>query len=705
MNISIEKSSFRFIILKYFQNGLLLMFLIIIMGFSAKAENDTDEIDVEAVEEQQISLGDIVVTGTRLPSSSERIPGRVEVIDSQEISEMPFERADDIVNRISGVTSNNTTGLFARSPYVTMRGLGGNEPGRTLVLVDGVPANTGDTGAFRWNRLQKDNIERIEVFKGPGSSIYGSNAMGGVINIITKNPEEGFTGKTSAGYGTFNTKTVSGRVGYRSDGETGWYAQVSGTGTQSDGYYIYLEGHDNYDDRHKRFVEEYIIDTKLGYVFDSRNSLEVSYMYFDDKRGEGVKYNLKDGVYREHDTNAVSLRYNGGYGEWIWNAAVFYQKEDYYWERDNSDEQRMFRVNSDRIEYGTSAAVGREIGGINNLTLGVDTRFSEVDAIDDYINNDDYAVNKGKLDQMAVFAQNELRLLNETLILTAGLRFDHARFHDGRYDSNITGGFDLTQFSGSIPSNSWYAFSPRAAARYFFTPDYSVYGSYSRGFRAPMLDSLCRTGIMRGRFERMNPYLENEIVDTFEAGMNAAPLEGLDVAVSGFYSLGSDFIYVVDTGEELDGRDIYERKNVSDVLIYGVELDVQYKINKMFKIFSSYTWNGSEIKKFPDRKDLEGKTLEYVPEYQLDMGLTVLHSMLNGSIMFNRSGRQYADDANTEKVEAYHIVNLKLWSEPAILPGCRINLTVNDLLDERDRRQDDTRGPGRYVLGEVSYEW
>ncbi len=90
-------------------------------------------------------------------------------------------------------------------PTVTLRGVSGDEQGRTLVLMNGVPMNTSDEGGVNWNRLNPYSIGKIEIFKGPGSSLYGNNAMGGVINIITRKPEKGFEADAGISYGTFNT--------------------------------------------------------------------------------------------------------------------------------------------------------------------------------------------------------------------------------------------------------------------------------------------------------------------------------------------------------------------------------------------------------------------------------------------------------------------------------------------------------------------
>ena len=203
--------------------------------------------------ETEVVYEDMVITGSRFSGLKTTFPGRIDVIDSEQISQLPHQTADELLDWVSGVDSNRTLGIFALSPQVAMRGLGGNVPGRTLVLIDGLPATIGDTGNMRWNRVNMADVDRIEVFKGPGSSIYGSNAMGGVINIITRKPEPGFGGRVSAGYGTHDTKRGSVRLGLRSEGESGWYGQVAATGLDSSGYKHLTPDSRDYDARTDRY--------------------------------------------------------------------------------------------------------------------------------------------------------------------------------------------------------------------------------------------------------------------------------------------------------------------------------------------------------------------------------------------------------------------------------------------------------------------
>lgn len=676
----------------------LLGLIVIVWGQSVGAQENVHG-------RNHLVLPEMVVTGTKFPTEIERVPGRIDVLDAQEIEDMPYERVDELLQQLSGLQTSRTDGIFELSPQVTMRGLGGNVPARTLVLIDGMPASVGDTGNFRWNRVNQANIERIEVFKGPGSSIYGSNAMGGVINIITKKPDEPVVADVSAGYGSFDTKQGSTRVGFRKGEAQGFFGQISATGLDSEGHTSLTPESRDYEARRDRFVEEYTVDTTLGYDFDPYNTLQLSYSYFDDRRGEGYKYNIKDGAHREFDTNNVRLAYNGELAGWQMQVNGFYQKEDYFWHRDFADPDSVYTVNSDREDYGTNISVSTDVGEISTVTFGGDFRISSVDAIDDEDSSDSYWKNKGKQDQYALYLQDELRLLDGRLILVGGLRYDYAEFHDGSYESNVP---PYDQLSTDHDQNTWDALSPKISARYNFSPEASIFASYSRGFRAPILDSLCRYGIFHGRFYDANPELENETLDSFEVGADISIKKDFDVSLSTYYSRGEDFIYAVDTGETrfLWGRDrnVYLWDNVTEVQILGLEADLTYRLTENMQFFANYTYNRSTIEEFNERPELEGKRLEYVPEHSANAGAKIMSPWLNAQVVLNHVGSQYINDINTEKMSSYETVDVKLWRTLDFLsPKLSASLTIENLFDKKHLRSEDEESPGIFVVGELSY--
>ncbi|MCD5401659.1 TonB-dependent receptor plug domain-containing protein, partial [candidate division NPL-UPA2 bacterium] len=139
-------------------------------------------VSVGQAEEVVFDLGEIVVTATRRPQPIGGISASVTVIDAEEIAERGEITVLEVLRELPGLDVVQSGGPGA----ITSVFLRGAESGHTLVLVDGVRVNSPTTGMFDFANLTVDNIERIEIVRGPQSTLHGSSAMGGVINIITK---------------------------------------------------------------------------------------------------------------------------------------------------------------------------------------------------------------------------------------------------------------------------------------------------------------------------------------------------------------------------------------------------------------------------------------------------------------------------------------------------------------------------------------
>jgi outer membrane receptor protein involved in Fe transport len=177
------------------------------LGYESKEVNVIDFNKKVLIEltPTSLPLKPVVVTSTKTKRTLDNIPGKVEYINKETIEKLPAQKIDDILSLNSGVNVVRPNGIYSMNPTVTLRGTSGDEQGRTLVLVDGVPQNRTDNGGVNWNRFNLNDIEAIEILKGPGSSLYGNNSMGGVINIITKKPSLGTQGQVGLNYGSFNT--------------------------------------------------------------------------------------------------------------------------------------------------------------------------------------------------------------------------------------------------------------------------------------------------------------------------------------------------------------------------------------------------------------------------------------------------------------------------------------------------------------------
>jgi iron complex outermembrane receptor protein len=171
-----------------------------------------------------VQLNEVLVTGSKLEVSRKVIPlsvsqiSRSEIEHSGEINILP-----SLNTYVPGifVTQRNVLGFGVAaggSGAITMRGIGGAPNTEVLVLIDGHPQYQGIFGHPLADAYVASDVEKVEIIRGPGSLLYGSNAMGGVINIITrKNDKEGISGSVGASYGSYNTQKYYGTIGYKKE--------------------------------------------------------------------------------------------------------------------------------------------------------------------------------------------------------------------------------------------------------------------------------------------------------------------------------------------------------------------------------------------------------------------------------------------------------------------------------------------------------
>lgn len=155
-----------------------------------------------------ISINEVVVTGSRIPTKKSNVAQRIELVSKRQIELMP---AKDLTSAIKGVTGVNIIDYGGMLSGISIRGFRpefDNLSGRSTVMVNGRPAAGGNLAL-----LDIANAERIEVLRGPASSIYGPTAMGGVVNIITKKSDGKLSGRVEAGLGNFGYNTFGGTIG------------------------------------------------------------------------------------------------------------------------------------------------------------------------------------------------------------------------------------------------------------------------------------------------------------------------------------------------------------------------------------------------------------------------------------------------------------------------------------------------------------
>lgn len=663
----------------------------------AMGQAEKTEPSKTAHEEKAVQLGEVVVTATRSETPVEDIPASVTVITREQIEASSGLRLDHILRKHAGIDVNRSS-FLTHSADVVLRGMGAM-PGRTLILFDGVPMNKADTGAANWDLLLPENVERIEIVRGPTSALYGSNAMGGVINIISRKPDPRPVSFEARGmYGTYNTwdagGTLSGEVN-----KFGYY--FSYDHLDSDGYNpVPEEQRTEYDI--KRYLEENHLKAKVSYEFPNESRITLGHMFFDDKRGEGEKIRHEDGVYRKWKTNASNMDYEWSTGAAKWLLKGFYNKEDYFWNRESLRKGRYtwYEVEVDRVDAGGSLQSTFPVLSWNLLTTGFDFRYGSVDGNDkDIIRNDNpsntVVHNEGKQQTYSFFVNDHIQA-GERMVVDAGLRYDYVKSYDGKF-------LDSSGFlqDHEYDDETWDHFSPRIAALYRITDDTSIRGSIGTAFRAPILDDLYRNGIFRGKIYAANPDLGPEKLISYEAGVDHRFTKAFSFSVAGYFSQGDDFFYPVNVGiDPSTGRDLYQRKNVGKVHIYGVEAEANWDISRMFTFFGNYTFNISKIDEFSEQRELEGKYLENTPHHKANLGLAFHHpDILRAEVAGRYVGERYGDTENTPEGELDDYVVFDLKFSRDFTRFCEAYIDVLNLFSKEIMYSSDFEGPGIEVRG------
>ena len=243
-------------------------------------------------ETEENRLGPVVVEGSRLDQTATEVGSSVSIISEEDLEQLNLDFALDAVATAPGVTINQN-GAFGGSASVRIRGA---SSGQTLVLIDGVPVGDPSTtdGSFNFAYLDTANIERIEILKGPQSTLWGSDAIGGVVSLTTKQPEPGFGGSAFAEYGSFNT--LRGGASVEGANDTGDF-RLSATGISTDGISKADEDNGNTEDD---AYDSTTLSAKGGLNLPNKARLEATVLYNDaeseyDSYSGGAQGNVADG--------------------------------------------------------------------------------------------------------------------------------------------------------------------------------------------------------------------------------------------------------------------------------------------------------------------------------------------------------------------------------------------------------------------------
>lgn len=613
---------------------LLILAMIVLGSGSAQAE---DGIEFE--------LDKVVVTATKTPTKLKDVPASVEVITREELEKRNVRMLSDALKLLPGVYIRNAKGMLgdSNSEVISMRGFIGK--GYVAFLVDGQPINNGYSGSVDFSNISVENIERIEVIKGSASVLYGSNAMGGVINIITKSkPEEAVTIHTSIG----EMGTRSGAVSVSgSAGSLDYF--LNAQKTKIDGYVTTKEIDG------KNSMEREIYDTKLVYHFDDRSKLTVT----ADKSDHDYFYERssnKGNVVQKR----ISLAYENQFDAKNYLKAGFNQND---W-----DNKSLFN-NKDTSEKTSSKQFDLQynykLSKRDLLTFGYVYKRDKADDIFDGSNSDDKKLAGGRTETHSLYIQDK-HLLNDRTDLYLGLRYDYWQLKDA-YDYKYDGSKFISQ---QVDDASVGNFSPKIALVYRANDKLTLRTSVGKGFNTPSLYQLFGVRNSSGKLYLPNTDLRPEESVNYEVGLDYQFDKTMFGKMTFFYSNFDNEILTVQLSSDKFGK-----INGGSNKIKGFELGLQKEWNENWSSFINYT--------YVDNKAVNSgimKTVKSIPYNTLNLGINYQQDKWLGSLIGSYvSDPDHEDNNGYLSCQSYFVLDFKVAYK--FDADTSIALSIDNLLD------------------------
>lgn len=556
-----------------------------------------------------IHIGEVVVTGTRNETDVRHLPLTVSVIDRQEIEQsMQPSVLPILTQQVPGlfITSRGIMGYGVSNGAaggIALRGLSGGS-GRMMVLIDGHPQYAGIFGHPISDAYQSFLAERVEVLRGPASVLYGSNAMGGVINIVTRQlHEEGVKTNVNLGYGSFNTlqSEVTNRI------RKGRFTSlISSSYNRTDGH------------RSDMGFEQYGGYAKLGYrVTDNWNLRgDVNVTHFNASYPGPVSAPLLDGdqsITRGMTSFAVENKYEktSGAASFFYNWGNHWINDGYTPSKGETPQESRF-LSFDNM-MGLSLYQSTQFFPGNRITVGFDWFRYGGHAWNKFVSGEKAGTTSDLVDKhedelagYVDFRQD----LGSWLTLDAGVRVDHH----------------------SRVGTEWI---PQAGLSFHLPRTIELKASASKGFRYPILREMYM-------FPPQNPDLKPESMWSYELAWAQHLLDNsLTYGINLFYIDGKNLIVTLPNP---NGTGMLNQ-NTGKIENCGVEGEVAYRIDPHWSVEANYSYLHME------------NPVVGAPEHKLYAGAQYTHKRWTVS-----TGVQYIDNLYTTVGDNPQTEEFVLWN-------------------------------------------
>lgn len=613
----------------------------------------------------------VVVKADRLPSVDSTAPISVEVVSAEELRNAPQLRLDDLLRaQVPGFTLFRRSSSRAAHPTtqgVTLRNLGPNGAGRTLVLLDGIPLNDPFAGYVLWNQAPPALLESVLSTSGGGAGLFGNAALAGTIFLISRQTEEdvamaqGLLGNTET-YGA----TVIGNL-VRKPAAFSLFAESFSTG----GYPVLQADQRGRVDTNADGNSE-LLDLRSEFALSANSTLQLQARGFHEERGNGTRFTGNET--RGIDASAVfSARFPEAKAEL--KLTGYGQRRKFSSTFSSVNEARDVETPAlDQFDVPASAAGGSAVwsmalGEEHALTLGADARWVEGETNEAFrfIDNDFTRLRTAGGQQLFVgtFVEDTWKI-STAAVIVGSVRLDHWRLFDGaRLEIDRANG-EITLRS-AFPDREGYSWNGRLGSSVHLSRQAIVRAAVYTGFRVPTLNELYRPFRVGNAVTEANAELDPERLLGGEAGLEWRPVAPLRLTATAFYNRLEDAIGNITIGVGPGTFDpggfipaggvLRQRQNVELVTAPGLELTADWQIAAPLRLRATCLLTNPTIADASE-PGLTGNLLAQSPQHVATGAVEWTPTakwFLTTQLRY--TGRQFEDDQNTTALAAFVVVD------------------------------------------------
>lgn len=632
----------------------------ILTGFFhvGQAAESKDNITItNGTSNDNFELDEVVVTATKTAKKIKDVPASVSVITAEDLEKANVKTLDQALHYIPGMYVKESEGMMGTK--ISLRGMSQSE---VLVLMDGIPLNNGYAGGANWGNIPIGMIDRVEVIKGSFSSLYGTNAMGGVINIITKTASEnrtivkgGFGGNGTSSGSFFNSGQSDDKkfryfINYDKRNVDGYVNQPE----QIPGGNRYGEFSTDNENKAIKLIYDFSDKERLSLL---RSESDYKYGYYDGGKDKGQRKLELTGINYEKKLDATK------------ELKMHFGEQNYkqYWQIANGVTPSPNPVKTKEGEISLNWAANPK----HLLTFGVATREDKGSQYN----------SAGKMTATATAKTNAAYFQDEITVDRKSTLYLGARYDDWQTSDTVKNGKAQADKSAS-------SVSPKVSFDYKADDKVTLYASAGRSFNSPTLMrvALDYTTVLS------NPDLEPEKLTSYEIGARLSANSNTTTKLAVFKN-NVNLIYQSSGKWQQD-----------DAEILGFEAEVNHKFSPGLTGFINYTYNDTEFTS--NKNGHKGKRIMTVPMDTLTFGLTNVKDKWTTNLQGRYISTAYEDTENTAGFMGHFVADVKF--NYAMNKDTSVSLAVDNIFDRKYAQYVDPfyiYAPGRIAYLEVTQKF